>query len=291
MSAAIDAPRPAAIDRWHAPLARVLRRNEAKIGAAIVAAFLLLTIAAPLVAPYDPYDQDLSNALSPPSAPHLFGADQYGRDVFSRVLYGTRTALLAIVVADGLALGLGSALGLDRRIPRRLGGRRGDAVRRRAARLPVPVAGAHHRRGAGPQPDQFDDRHRHRLHAAICAPHPRPGAVGAGRRLCARGARHRHLAHPHHAAPRAAEQLRPGHRHGDLAGGLRHRRDGGAVLPRARRAAALARLGRAPRRRPQLFSHRLVDRHLPGARHFRRGARLQPRRRRAARPVRPRRRV
>jgi peptide/nickel transport system permease protein len=77
-----------------------------------VLAFLLLTIAAPLLAPHDPYDQDLSNALSPPSALHLLGADQYGRDVFSRVLYGSRTALLAIVVADGLALVLGSALGL-----------------------------------------------------------------------------------------------------------------------------------------------------------------------------------
>ena len=94
------------------PVARVLRRHEAKFGLAIVLAFLFLTVAAPLLVPYDPYDQDLSNALSPPSAQHLFGADQYGRDVFSRVLYGSRTALLAIVVADGLALVLGSALGL-----------------------------------------------------------------------------------------------------------------------------------------------------------------------------------
>ena len=105
-------PIGAARDRWYAPIARVLRRHEAKFGLAIVLAFLFLTVAAPLLAPYDPYDQDLSNALSPPSAQHLFGADQYGRDVFSRVLYGSRTALLAIVVADGLALVLGSALGL-----------------------------------------------------------------------------------------------------------------------------------------------------------------------------------
>jgi peptide/nickel transport system permease protein len=105
-------PIGAARDRWYAPIARVLRRHEAKFGLAIVLAFLFLTVAAPLLVPYDPYDQDLSNALSPPSAQHLFGADQYGRDVFSRVLYGSRTALLAIVVADGLALVLGSALGL-----------------------------------------------------------------------------------------------------------------------------------------------------------------------------------
>jgi peptide/nickel transport system permease protein len=111
----------AARDRWYALMARVLRRHEAKIGLAITLSFLLLTVIAPLIAPYDPYDQDLSGALSQPSAQHLFGSDQYGRDVFSRVLYGSRTALLAIIVADGLALVLGSALGL-------VGGFMGGAV-------------------------------------------------------------------------------------------------------------------------------------------------------------------
>jgi peptide/nickel transport system permease protein len=84
----------------------------ALVGSAIVACFLLLTVTAPLVSPYDPYDQDLSNALSPPSLSHLLGADQYGRDVLSRLIFGSRTALLAIVVANGLALVLGCALGL-----------------------------------------------------------------------------------------------------------------------------------------------------------------------------------
>lgn len=91
---------------------RVLRRNSARVGLLITVVFLLLTVLAPLVAPYDPYDQDLSSALSPPSWIHWFGADQYGRDMFSRVLYGTRTALLAVVVADGLALIAGCTLGL-----------------------------------------------------------------------------------------------------------------------------------------------------------------------------------
>jgi peptide/nickel transport system permease protein len=91
---------------------RALRGTGARVGLCIAAIFLLLTVAAPLIAPYDPYDQDLSSALSPPSAEHLFGADQYGRDMFSRVIYGTRTALLAIVMADGLALTVGGLLGL-----------------------------------------------------------------------------------------------------------------------------------------------------------------------------------
>jgi peptide/nickel transport system permease protein len=92
-------------------LALLFRRRVARIGSTIVLMFLLLTLLAPVIAPYDPYDQDLSSALSPPSATHWLGADQYGRDVLSRVIFGSRTALLAIVAANGLALVLGCILG------------------------------------------------------------------------------------------------------------------------------------------------------------------------------------
>jgi len=91
---------------------RVLRRPTARVGAMIVAAFLLLTVIAPEIAPYDPYDQDLGAALQSPSLDHLFGTDQYGRDELSRVMYGTRTALFSILVADGIALFIGTMLGL-----------------------------------------------------------------------------------------------------------------------------------------------------------------------------------
>ncbi len=93
-------------------LSRAFRRTGARIGLAIAAIFLLLTLAAPELAPYDPDDQDLSSALTPPSLEHIFGADQYGRDVLSRVMVGSRTALAAIVVADGIALLIGGSLGL-----------------------------------------------------------------------------------------------------------------------------------------------------------------------------------
>src|SRR5581483_1351070 len=83
-----------------------------RIGAVLIACFLALTILAPVLAPYDPADQDLSSALSPPTLEHPFGADQYGRDMLSRVMYGTRDAVLAIVVADGIALVAGCTLGL-----------------------------------------------------------------------------------------------------------------------------------------------------------------------------------
>src|SRR5450631_4726751 len=95
-----------------AALHLLLTRRSAGVGSIIVLLFVLLTVMAPLVAPYDPYDQDLSSALSPPSLTHLLGADQYGRDVLSRLIFGSRTALLAIIVANGLALILGCALGL-----------------------------------------------------------------------------------------------------------------------------------------------------------------------------------
>lgn len=91
---------------------RLLRRPTAGIGAAIVASFLLLTVLAPVLAPYSPFDQDFADTLAGPTFLHPFGTDQYGRDVFSRAMYGSRIALLSIFVADGLGLVVGSAFGL-----------------------------------------------------------------------------------------------------------------------------------------------------------------------------------
>jgi peptide/nickel transport system permease protein len=90
----------------------VLSRTPARIGLGITLALLAIAVLAPLIAPYDPYDQDLMSTLTPPAWAHPFGTDQYGRDMLSRVMYGTRSALFAVLVADGLALVLGCALGL-----------------------------------------------------------------------------------------------------------------------------------------------------------------------------------
>ncbi|MBV9250261.1 MAG: ABC transporter permease [Acetobacteraceae bacterium] len=96
-------------NRW---LYGVLKRMPARVGLAITLALLGIAALAPLIAPYDPYDQALLSTLSPPDWMHPFGTDQYGRDMLSRVMYGTRSALLAVLVADGLALVMGCALGL-----------------------------------------------------------------------------------------------------------------------------------------------------------------------------------
>ena len=65
------------------------------LGVIICLAWILLAILAPVVAPYDPISQDLTLRLKAPSAAHIFGTDNFGRDIFSRVIYGGRYSLLA----------------------------------------------------------------------------------------------------------------------------------------------------------------------------------------------------
>lgn len=82
-----------------------LKRNHlALVGLVIVVLMLLITLAAPLLAPYDPLKQAIPDRLKPPSANYLFGTDQLGRDILSRVIYGGRISLpaaLAVVVFAG----------------------------------------------------------------------------------------------------------------------------------------------------------------------------------------------
>jgi peptide/nickel transport system permease protein len=74
----------------------------------LLAAFLLLSLLAPSVAPFNPAAIDLLHRLSPPVARHWFGTDELGRDVFSRIVFGARLSLLvaASVVATSLSLGI-----------------------------------------------------------------------------------------------------------------------------------------------------------------------------------------
>ncbi|NUK31732.1 ABC transporter permease [Parageobacillus sp. VR-IP] len=73
---------------------RRFRKNKiALIGLGIVVFFILLAIFAPLLAPYDFKEPNLAERLQPPSSKHLFGTDDFGRDILSRVLYGARISL------------------------------------------------------------------------------------------------------------------------------------------------------------------------------------------------------
>lgn len=92
---------------------RKLRRNGlAMAGLYVILGLMLVALFAPWIAPFDPNRQDLLNALQSPSLQHWFGTDEYGRDVFSRLVYGARitlgiVAMVAVLVGPvGLAIGV-----------------------------------------------------------------------------------------------------------------------------------------------------------------------------------------
>ncbi len=98
---------------FYAVFWRRLKRNPiALLGGAVVALLFVLSLFAPLIAPADPNSIDAWNVLSPPSLQHWFGTDELGRDVFSRVLFGSRVSLLVGFVAVGISMSIGTVVGL-----------------------------------------------------------------------------------------------------------------------------------------------------------------------------------
>jgi len=90
----------------------LLRRSPlAVIGISMVTIFASIALLGPYLAPYDPYQLDLSVRFSPPSANHWFGTDGEGRDIFSRVVFGSRYSLVAGLVPVISAVILGVILG------------------------------------------------------------------------------------------------------------------------------------------------------------------------------------
>ena len=91
---------------------RLIHARLAGLGLVIVILFALSAILAPLLAPYSPTKQQISNGLKPPTLDHLLGTDQLGRDMLSRILYGGQASLQVGFIAVGIALFVGTALGL-----------------------------------------------------------------------------------------------------------------------------------------------------------------------------------
>lgn len=93
----------------------LLRSPTSAFGLAVLAVLILTAIFAPLIATHDPYVQALGNVLQPPGNGHLFGTDELGRDIFSRLVYGARITLTIIflvsIVVGPIGLVIGTSAG------------------------------------------------------------------------------------------------------------------------------------------------------------------------------------
>jgi len=87
-------------------------RKIVVFGLVVIIALAIMAIFANILAPYDPYKQDLTNIAALPSHDHLLGTDSIGRDILSRVIFGSRTAFLVGIVGVCLAATIGVTLGL-----------------------------------------------------------------------------------------------------------------------------------------------------------------------------------
>jgi glutathione transport system permease protein len=99
-------PRTLRFFRW------LWRHPAVSIGGFIVSLIVLMGVFAPLIARHDPYAQDLIDTLLSPGADHWFGTDDYGRDIFARVIYGARISINEVVLSVGLAMIIGIPLGI-----------------------------------------------------------------------------------------------------------------------------------------------------------------------------------
>ena len=93
------------------PAKIIWRNRKARVGIMMLVIFVLVAVFAPLIAPYDPQFTGFSRMMSP-SGKHLLGTTQAGEDVFSQLIYGTRTSMLVGIVAGGLATVVALVVGL-----------------------------------------------------------------------------------------------------------------------------------------------------------------------------------
>jgi peptide/nickel transport system permease protein len=94
-------------------LFRTFQRNKASVVGGVMAVLLLtFAIIAPWISPYNPVEQDIKVQHAPPSRPHPFGTDSYGRDQFSRILYGSRVSLAVGILSALFAMIAGIPIGM-----------------------------------------------------------------------------------------------------------------------------------------------------------------------------------
>lgn len=96
---------------WQMAIIRFKKNRRAKLGLYITALFILVAIFAPWISPYDPYQYNMKSLLQSPSLAHPFGTDQFGRDVLSRIIHGSRISIVIGVVGVGISIIIGVSLG------------------------------------------------------------------------------------------------------------------------------------------------------------------------------------
>ncbi len=282
----IAAPLPAAARHQPGPLIEFCRQQPlGAVSFVIIFVMMFAGIFSPLVAPYDPLTIDFASILGAPSWEHWCGTDAFGRDICSRLIYGSRTALVIGFTSSFVGSSFGAVLGIASAY---FGGKIDDWIQRFVdillafplIVLALVVVAAFRKFQVG----GVDVN----LIVAIAIPIvPRVARVVRAAALSVRvmpyvdAARAAGYSHSRiifrHMAPERGRAL-PDHAHrlhraGDPGGSL-------AVVPRPWRDRADRRLGaHALRQRRRLLSRGAVDDPVPGRRHQPRGVRLQPVRR------------
>lgn len=98
--------------RRRSAAARALGNPLSLAGVVLIGGLIVIAVIAPFIAPYDPIQTDLASRLAAPSRAHPFGTDQLGRDILSRVLYGTRISLRIAILTAVIATLIGAPLGI-----------------------------------------------------------------------------------------------------------------------------------------------------------------------------------
>ena len=274
----------ASLGRAYMTWRRFSANRLAVVGLAIILALVLVAILANVIAPYSPFTGDLrTTRLLPPSTEHWFGTDDLGRDIFSRVIHGSRLTLYIIILVAIIAAPIGLAIGT-------IAGYAGgwiDAVLMRITDIflafPKLILALAFVAALGPGIENA-------IIAIAITSWPPYARIARAETLTVRNSDYiaavqadgrfavPHRAAPHHAAlPVVADRAR------DARHGRHHPHCRGSRFPWPRRAAAAARMGRDDRVGPALHPRPVVGGRHARHRHPRRQPRLQPARRRPAR--------
>ncbi|CAN5894988.1 ABC transporter permease [soil metagenome] len=113
VSSLVDGPSTGYVSARRRSLQSFARNRTAVLGVVLILALVVVALAAPLIAPHDPLEQSVRDRLAPPSSEYLLGRDDRGRDILSRIIYGTRIALQVGFLSVALGGSLGTLIGIS----------------------------------------------------------------------------------------------------------------------------------------------------------------------------------